>query len=162
MYISLISENSWDCILKIQEEAYTDILPEDVGVLKSKWISSPNTCAVFLNNDNKVLAYLLAHPWDGEVPPKLHEKTEIKNSSKLYLHDLALAKEARGKGIAKQLVTYLIDKAKSQGFAKIFLVAVQGSDMFWAKLGFIDIPNALICPSYGECSKLMTLPLTPA
>jgi len=160
MSINLISENSWNSILKIQEEAYTDILPEDLNVLKSKWISSPNTCAVYLNSDNKILAYLLAHPWANEVPPKLHEKTQITNSINLYLHDLALAQEARGKGIAKNLVTNLIDKAKSQGFAKIFLVAVQGSDMFWSKFGFIVIPNALICPSYGNYSKLMTLELT--
>ena len=59
MSISLISENSWNSILKIQEEAYIDILPEDINVLKSKWISSPNTCAIYLNNDNKILAYLL-------------------------------------------------------------------------------------------------------
>jgi len=160
MSISLISENSWNSILKIQEESYTEVLPEDINVLKSKWISSPNTCAVYFNNDNKILAYLLAHPWASEVPPKLHEKAPITNSINLYLHALALAPEARGQGIAKNLVTNLIDKAKSQGFAKIFLVAVQGSDMFWAKFGFIVIPDALICPSYGDYSKLMTLELT--
>jgi predicted N-acetyltransferase YhbS len=160
MSISLISENSWDSILKIQAEAYTDILPEDIGVLKSKWISSPSTCAVYLNNDNKVLGYLLAHPWESDVPPKLHEKIQITTSINLYLHDLALAHEARGKGIAKSLVANLIDKAKSQGFVRIFLVAVQGADTFWAKFGFIVIPNALICPSYGDYSVLMALELT--
>ncbi|MEH6450624.1 MAG: GNAT family N-acetyltransferase [Oleispira sp.] len=159
MPISVISENSWNSILKIQEEAYTEVLPEDIKVLKSKWIASPNTCAVYLNNDNEILAYLLAHPWASEIPPKLHENTPITNSQNLYLHDLALAKEARGKGIAKNLVVNLIEGAKSQGFARILLVAVQGSDMFWAKFGFLVIPDALICPSYGNDSKLMKLEL---
>jgi GNAT superfamily N-acetyltransferase len=159
MPISVISESSWNSILKIQEEAYTEVLPEDIKVLKSKWISSPNTCAVYLNNDNEILAYLLAHPWASEIPPKLNENTPITNSQNLYLHDLALAKEARGKGIAMNLVVNLIEGAKSQGFARILLVAVQGSDMFWAKFGFVVIPYALICPSYGNDSKLMKLEL---
>lgn len=160
MSISLITEKSWNSILKIQEEAYTDVLPEDINVLKSKWVSSPNTCAIYSNNDNKILGYLLAHPWASEVPPKLHEKTQITDSITLYLHDLAIAQEVRGKGIAKNLVINLIDKAKSQGFVRIFLVAVQGADMFWAKFGFIVVPNALICSSYGDDAKLMTLELT--
>jgi len=159
MSISLISENSWDGILKIQEEAYTELPPEDVNILKSKWLSSPKTCAVYLNHENQILAYLLAHPWASQTPPKLHEKSPVTNSSNLYLHDLALAHEARGKGIAKKLVENLIDNAKVQVFAKILLVAVQNSEQFWAKFGFLDIPNAVICPSYGDSAKLMVLEL---
>ena len=159
MSITLISEDSWDSILQIQNEAYTEVLPEDLNILKSKWLSSPNTCAVYKSNENKTLAYLLAHPWASEVPPKLYEKTPITNSLNLYLHDLALAHEAQGKGIAKLLVTNLIAKAKSQGFAKILLVAIQGSDTFWMKFGFIVIANAIICPSYGDNSQLMQLEL---
>ena len=47
MSINLITDNSWSDILKIQEEAYLEIEPEDVDILKSKWLLSPNTCAVF-------------------------------------------------------------------------------------------------------------------
>ncbi len=159
MSIRLISENSWDRILKIQEEAYTELTPEDANILKSKWLSAPKTCAVYLNHDNKILAYLLAHPWASETPPKLHEDSPITNSSNLYLHDLALANEARGKGIAKELVKNLIDNAKIQGYSKILLVAVQNSTEFWAKFGFLDIPNVVICPSYGNSAKLMALEL---
>lgn len=159
MSISLITDNFWDDILKIQEEAYTEIPPEDVSILKSKWLSSPKTCSVYLSHDNTVLAYLLAHPWANEAPPKLHEKCLITACLNLYLHDLALADEARGKGIAKKLVENLIDNAKAQGVAKILLVAVQSSSGFWAKFGFLNIPNAVICPSYGDSAKLMALEL---
>ncbi len=159
MSIGLITEKSWDDIVKIQEEAYTDIPPEDVNILKSKWLSSPQTCAVYSNHENKILAYLLAHPLVGEVPPKLHEKATIAKSSNLYLHDLALAYEVRGKNIAKILVENLIDNAKLQGFSKILLVAVQNSSGFWAKFGFLNIPNAVICSSYGNGAQLMMLEL---
>jgi ribosomal protein S18 acetylase RimI-like enzyme len=158
MSINLITENSWAGILNIQEEAYVEIQPEDVNVLKSKWRSSPKTCAVYKQGNN-ILAYLLAHPWPNEIPPKLYEECPIAISLNLYLHDLALARESRGKGIANKLVKNLIDIARTQEFNKILLVAVQNSGGFWSKFGFLNIPNAVICPSYGHNAKLMVLKL---
>ena len=160
MSISKISEKSWDEILKIQEEAYTEVPPEDVNILKSKWLTSPDTCSIYLSNENKILAYLLSHPWSSDSPPKLNEEAPVNNeTSNLYLHDLALSNEARGKGIAKSLVKNLINYAKIQGFTNIILVAVQGSSSFWAKYGFTVIDNTAICPSYGNAAKLMVLQL---
>jgi len=155
-----ISEKSWDEILKIQEEAYTELPPEDVNILKSKWLASPNTCSIYSGNENKIMAYLLSHPWGSDIPPKLNEEAPVNNeTSNLYLHDLALSNEARGRGIARALVENLINNAKTQGFTKILLVAVQGSSSFWAKYGFMVIVNAAICPSYGSAAKLMVLEL---
>ena len=81
MSISPIIENSWGDIVKIQEEAYTELAPEDVNILKNKWNSSPQTCAVYSDHKGKVLAYLLAHPWPSETPPKLNEKISVTDSS---------------------------------------------------------------------------------
>jgi predicted N-acetyltransferase YhbS len=159
MSISPINEHSWDDIVRIQEEAYTDIAPEDVNVLKNKWYSSPHTCAVFTDHKGKVLAYLLAHPWASEIPPKLNEKIPVTYSSTLFVHDLALAIEGRGKNIGKELVQNLIDNAKARGYVKILLVAVQNSTGFWAKFGFLNIPSEEVYSSYGENSQLMVLEL---
>lgn len=160
MSIVQISEKSWDGILKIQEEAYTDLPPEDVSILKSKWLASPDTCFIYSSNENKILAYLLSHPWGSDSPPKLNEEATVdKGTSNLYLHDLALSNEARGQGIARALVENLINNAKTQGFTKIQLVAVQGSSSFWVKYGFMVIVNAAICPSYGSAARLMVLEL---
>lgn len=160
MSIVQISEQSWDGILRIQEEAYTELPPEDVSILKSKWLSSPHTCSIYSSNENKILAYLLSHPWGSDNPPKLNEEAPVNNeTSNLYIHDLALSNEARGKGIARALVENLINNAKTQGFTKILLVAVQSSSSFWAKYGFMVIGNAAICPSYGSSAKLMALEL---
>jgi len=160
MAIVQISEESWDEILRIQEEAYIELPPEDVTALKSKWLSSPDTCFVYSSNENKILAYLLSHPWGSDKPPRLNEEVTLNSeTTNLYLHDLALSNEARGKGIAKVLVENLIRNAKIQGFTKILLVAVQGSGSFWAKYGFIVIDNIAICPSYGSAAKLMALEL---
>ncbi|WP_370981138.1 GNAT family N-acetyltransferase [Agaribacterium sp. ZY112] len=159
MSISQINEKSWDEIVKIQEEVYTDIAPEDVNVLKSKWYSSPQTCSVFTDHKGKILAYLLAHPWASKHPPKLNEKPPINYSSNLFIHDLALATEARGKGIAKALVKNLIDNTKTQNYVRISLVAVQNSTGFWGKFGFLNMPSDEIFSGYGENSQLMVLEL---
>jgi len=159
MSINLITENSWDDIVKIQKEAYTDIAPEDVNILKNKWHSSPQTCAVYSDHKGKVIAYLLAHPWARETPPKLNEKISVTYSSTLFIHDLALALEGRGKNIGKKLVQNLIDNAQSESFVKILLVAVQNSTSFWAKFGFINMPSEEICVSYGKNAHLMVLEL---
>ena len=157
--ISPINENSWGDIVKIQEEAYIDLAPEDVNILKNKWHSSPQTCAVYSDHKGKVLAYLLAHPWASEAPPKLNEKISVTDSSTLFIHDLALAFEGRGKNIGKELVQNLIDNAQAQRFVKILLVAVQNSAGFWAEFGFINMPNKEICSSYGKSAQLMVLEL---
>jgi ribosomal protein S18 acetylase RimI-like enzyme len=159
MSISLINENAWIDIVNIQDKAYAGILPEDAHVLKSKWLSSPNTCAVYLDDSNRISAYLLAHPWSGETPPKLNQVTVVTGNEYLYLHDLALAEQARGKGIAKKLVENLINTAKTQGFKKILLVSVQHSGGFWRQFGFLQLPTAAICSSYGDGAKLMVLGL---
>jgi len=160
MSIVQISEESWAEILRIQEETYIELPPEDANILKSKWLSSPDTCSVYTSKENKILAYLLSHPWGSDKPPKLNEEVTLNNeTTNLYLHDLALSNGARGKGIAKALVENLISNAKTQGFTKILLVAVQGSSSFWAKYGFMVIDNIAICPSYGNTAKLMALEL---
>jgi ribosomal protein S18 acetylase RimI-like enzyme len=159
MPINLITEDSWDDIVKIQKEAYSDIAPEDVSILKSKWRSSPQTCAVYSDHKGKVLAYLLAHPWANEAPPKLNEEIPVTYSSVLFIHDLALALEGRGKYIGQKLVLNLISHAKAHRFVKIVLVSVQGTTGFWAKFGFINMPSEDICSSYGESAQLMELAL---
>lgn len=158
MPINLITDNAWGYISNIQNEAYVEITPEDIHVLKSKWQASPKTCAVYVEG-GKVLAYLLAHPWQNKLPPKLNEVCVITESTNLYLHDLALSSEAMGKGIAKKLVTNLINIARTEGFNKIFLVAIQQSSLFWERFGFLTETEAVISKSYGDNAKLMVLDL---
>ena len=157
MSIEPIYADSWAGILKVQAEAYTDLPPEDVVVLKSKWLASPETCAVFLKQ-YEVLGYVLAHPWDGDSPPELYKETIINKTGKnLYLHDLALSNHGRGQGIGKKLIDNLIQKATELNFKRILLVAVQGSGGFWAKFGFMDVSNRDISPGYGKNATLMEL-----
>ena len=157
MAITEISEASWEEILRIQEEAYTGIPPEEIEVLKSKWNNSPESCFIFSEGED-ILAYLLAHSWNSLTPPKLFEQVPVDSSGKiLYLHDLAVSSSARGMGLGKQLANKLIDTAKTMHYEKVLLVAVQGSSRFWASLGFSEVLHVPVCASYGDDAKLMSL-----
>lgn len=158
MPITEISENCWGDILRIQEEAYTGVPPEDIDVLKSKWEVSPESCFVFRAEDEQVLAYLLAHSWNSLEPPKLFEQVPVDSAGEiLYLHDLAVSNRARGVGMGKQLTKKLIEIAKGLRYKKVMLVAVQGSSRFWSSLGFREVLYVPVCSSYGDDAKLMSL-----
>ncbi|MCH6257772.1 GNAT family N-acetyltransferase [Puniceicoccaceae bacterium K14] len=158
MPIDLISENSWNDISRIQEEAYREVPAEEMSCLKKKWISSPGTCLIYTTNESSVCAYLLSHPWAGEEPPTLNDNSPIGvGSSTLFLHDLAVSSSSQGKGIARTMVESLILKARSIGFIKIRLVAVQSSDLFWGSFGFKEVISVTIDSNYGDSAKLMEL-----
>ncbi len=155
MGIVLIDESHWDQIFNIQKEAYSDIEPESVSVLKSKWSYGRETCFVYLA-DGVVVGYLLAHPWDDETPPSLSKNISVKvGTDQLYLHDLAISSKGRGKGIGKLMVNALLNRARSLGVAQIGLVAVQGAERFWSQFGFVERKGSLLCSSYGTDAVYM-------
>ncbi|MGJ8682857.1 GNAT family N-acetyltransferase [Paraglaciecola sp.] len=156
MKIQQIEENNWSGILGIQNEAYQDVAPEELDVLKSKQSASPETCFVCVSNQGDFLGYLLAHPWSGAKPPKLFELLpHIENSDSLYLHDMAVSSSSKGLGIGRLMMAELIKIALQKGFKKITLVAVQGADSYWSLLDFKEVSGVNVSPSYGEKAMLM-------
>jgi len=156
MKIQEIEENNWSGILEIQDKAYQEIGPEELDVLKSKQSASPETCFVCVSDKDDILGYLLAHPWNGDEPPKLFESLPyIGNSDSLYLHDMAVSSRSKGQGLGRSMMTELTKVALLKGVKRITLVAVQGSDSFWSLLDFKEISGANICPNYGKNAVLM-------
>ncbi|MDC0610180.1 GNAT family N-acetyltransferase [Vibrio sp.] len=159
MPITKISHNSWNEILSVQNSVYKEVPPEQLNVLKCKWETSPESCFVY-NIDGTVCAYLLAHGWDRQSPPKLHTLLPDDTAgSSLFLHDLAVSPEVNGQGIGSKMVQHLITKAKSMGFTRIRLVSVQDSYSFWHKLGFTKVNSIEISPTYGDDAQMMELGL---
>jgi ribosomal protein S18 acetylase RimI-like enzyme len=156
MSIKLIDDSSWSGIVAVQAQAYSEIEPESLEVLRSKWLRSPESCFVY-EKAGKVVGYLLAHLWNSETPPKLYQTLPVGTAgSILFLHDLAIAREAAGEGIGKKMVLHLLDTAKVLGIEQIRLVSVQDSVAFWQKYGFSPIVHQDLCSSYGEYAQLMS------
>ncbi|CAM3813756.1 MULTISPECIES: GNAT family N-acetyltransferase [Pseudoalteromonas] len=154
MAIKLIDNDSWPAVLKIQAQAYLSVEPESLTVLKSKWTRSPESCFVYQQGEN-ILGYLLAHAWHSEAPPKLFQPlpNEIPGSI-LFLHDIAVAESALGKGVATAMYQHLQQHALLSAYQQIRLVALQNSAGFWRRLGFV-IVDQKISNSYGKEAFLM-------
>jgi ribosomal protein S18 acetylase RimI-like enzyme len=58
-----------------------------------------------------------------------------------YIHDVAVAAEYRGRGLALDLVTKLLRLARDRGFTTSELVSVQGSAPFWGLFGFVRVSD---------------------
>jgi len=163
MPIHAINDSAWPAIMRIQTEVYRLSVQESLAALTSKWHAGPATCAFFTYADTPVepVAYLLAHPWSSQTPPHLDQMTgRDLQAQDLYLHDLALSSLAQGQGIATLLVEDLLTKARSLNVGCIRLVAIQGSQRFWARFGFVPEPDAAIGASYGPDASLMWKKLT--
>ena len=155
MSMNSINEATWPEILKVQSEAYVQVEPEALEVLKAKWLRSPDCCFVYCEGEH-VLGYLLAHSWNSDVPPKLYQVLPSGSEGPiLFLHDLALSKWAAGKGLGSLMVEHLLKVATALGFERVRLVSIQASDAFWRRFGFLEVADREVCASYGDGAKIM-------
>ncbi len=160
MKIRPIKENDWKSILEIQQQAYTDIEPESESVLRRKYIISPATCMVAVDNHENILGCCLSHPWAPCTVPPLYK--EIENpaaTNNLFIHDMAVFPRFRKRGVASNLCNMIINLANSQGFKSISLVAVQNANNFWMKFGFSKNAKIALHQTYGEGAVFMELKL---
>lgn len=148
-------------VLRIQEYCYTDIEPESSGSLQAKILASPGTCLIAESIEGAV-GYLIAVPIVYPRLPELNApKFELSvDPDTLYIHDLAVDRTGRGKGVAQALVRASIDTAKRSGLSGACLVAIQRSETFWQQFGFMAVaqPADELLPklaSYGTDAKLM-------
>ena len=155
MSVKLIEESDWEGILKVQAGAYEKLGPEALEVLKCKWRNLP--AANFVHAKDKVVdAYLIAHSWNHQVPPKLHTLLpENIHGSILLLHDLAVSNTVAGLGVGSKLVAHLFNAARLMKFAEIRLVSLRESVAFWQKMGFVEDSEVDACPGYGSGAKVM-------
>lgn len=127
--------------------------PEDAAVFAERLRLYPDGCHV-LAHGGALAAYVVSHPWRGG-PPALNSLLGglPPSPSTFYIHDLALAPEARGQGAASGIVARLAALARGEGLAMMSLVAVNGSEGFWRRHGFAarhDPALAGKLASYGD------------
>lgn len=159
MIIRSIQENDWQAILTIQQKAYTQIEPESESVLRNKFVLSPSSCMVAVDNE-QVIGCCLAYPWQAGTVPPLHEEiVNSPDSDNLFIHDMAVFPTCRGKGVASFLCRSLLEVANKSGFATMSLVAVQNAMPFWNKFGFCSNRQIPLQKDYGTGAMFMELNL---
>ncbi|MET9479819.1 GNAT family N-acetyltransferase [Streptomyces sp. NPDC006638] len=155
-----ISEGDWDGIVALEAGAYTALgLSEERSALESRVRASPGTCFA-LDAEQRLAGYVLALPYPEHGYPDLTraEETAAVRASRanLHLHDLVIEEGLRGRGLAKTLLHHLLATARAEGYERISLIAVNGSDTFWAANGFTARPGVAPAEGYGPGAVYMS------
>ncbi|MGI4843169.1 MAG: GNAT family N-acetyltransferase [Janthinobacterium lividum] len=125
-----------DAILAVQAACYPPSMQEAGEVVLARMGLAGDSCVVAEDEDG-VCAYLFAYPSRlGRVTPLGAQFEPTANADTLYLHDLAVAPRAHGRGLARSLVGHLLAQARRQGFSSSALVSVQDTAAFWSGLGY--------------------------
>jgi len=164
MHIRKATTADLPSILQIQEECYFEVPLEPSESFAAKLAISPETCFVAWCNDD-IVGYATALPLPyGKIPKIGASKCFISTQADcLYIHDLAVGKRARSKGIGNLFVNAIFEQAQIIKFAQISLVAIQGASSYWAKFNFktvVPTPDLQeqIRP-YGDRATYMVAPV---
>ncbi len=131
-----MQERDIPAVLAIQEESYAAEVLEDEAVIRSRLAACPHLAWVAEDVEG-VCGYLFAYPSRlGKVTPLDGEFHNDGEADCLYLHDLAVARRAAGRGIGPALVRHNLKQASSIRLRYSALVSVQDSTGFWSRLGY--------------------------
>ncbi|MFB7475751.1 GNAT family N-acetyltransferase [Kitasatospora sp. NPDC056184] len=156
-----VAEPDWAEIVPLEARAYADSgLSEGGEALRSRHRAAPDCCFT-VEHKGEFGGYLLALPYPLGHSPDLGraESPATRASTNLHAHDLVVTERLRGHGLAPRLLAFLADTARARGYATVSLVAVRGSEVLWAPLGYRPHPEVDLPASYGERAVYMSMPL---
>jgi GNAT superfamily N-acetyltransferase len=143
-------------IVAIAEQAHPSF-PEDLEVFAEKQRLFEPFCFT-LELDGAVAGYGFAHPWMRDRVPALNRLIGAPENSPdcIFVHDVALAPQARGKNASGALVARLAEVAGDHGLGVLALVSLYGADRAWRRHGFVptDIAREAIA-AYGPTALYM-------
>lgn len=151
-------------VLDIQRLCYGEGFLESAAILTQRLQSLGNLSCV-AERGGVVCAYLAAYrSRPGKLTPLNGGFDTVAQPHTLYLHDLAVAPQAAGQGLAQRLVEHLWIQGRSEGLVYSALVSVQGSQVFWERMGYrmqvLDDPaQQQNLASYGADAFYMVKPL---
>lgn len=141
-------------------------LPERPEVFAEKLRLYPDGCRVLVAGD-AIVGYGIAHPWKLNLVPPLDDfLRELPDDADcLYVHDVVVLPEFRGKQIAGSYVADVAAQARSAGIDSLALVSVYGTTSMWGRFGFRAVaPDAALrgkLATYGEAATYMVYTLPP-
>lgn len=125
-----------DAVLRIQAACYPVPMQEPAAVVAARIAAARDTCLVGID-EGMVRGYLLAYPSRLGLVTDLNTPFSVAHQpDTLYLHDLAIAPCALGRGLARALVDDALQLARRLGLPHAALVSVQDSARFWHALGW--------------------------
>jgi len=147
-----------DSVNRIADLVHTT-LPERPEVFEEKVTLFPKGCRKFVCEE-RILGYGISHPWTLHSIPPLDTFLERlpSNPDCLYIHDVVVMPEARGRGAAARYVDYIKAIAADSGIWSLALVSVYGTDVLWSRYGFRVVLGSALddkVASYGASARYM-------
>ena len=159
-----MGEHDIPAVLAIQAESYASELLESAEVIRQRLLAFPDLAWV-AEDAAGVCAYLFGYrSHAGKVTPLDGVFAEPEQPDCLYLHDLAVAARAAGRGIGPALVQRNLEQGRARRLQYSALVSVQDSQAFWSRLGYadhgeLDDAQRRNLESYGVPAVYMVKPL---
>lgn len=134
--------------------------PEDLACFANRMDLNPQGCFVLSDDQGGVHGYMVAYPWLRNAAPALNTLIDAlpEEPQVVYLHDLALHPSTRGGGYTRPVIEALAEQARSDGYARLSLVAVNNASGFWSRNGFeVQNPTGMAekLASYGDDARYM-------
>jgi GNAT superfamily N-acetyltransferase len=143
--VHAMTPDDLDAVLALQKRCYGVGFLERREAFAAKLdVTAGLGCCWLVRRAGVPLAYAVSLPVCEATLPALDAPVCERPAAPtlLYLHDMAVAPEARSLGLAARLLARLADRARALGLARMGLVAVQGSVPYWQRQGFAE-PAAL-------------------
>eukprot|EP01098_Paradermamoeba_levis_P007854 TRINITY_DN3275_c0_g1_i1.p1 TRINITY_DN3275_c0_g1~~TRINITY_DN3275_c0_g1_i1.p1 ORF type:complete len:182 (-),score=34.73 TRINITY_DN3275_c0_g1_i1:153-698(-) len=139
-------------VVFIQNCSYPKALQEDENIFSSMLQSFPQGCFLILC-DHQPAGYAFSFPYFQRKSKDLHNGCTLSLTGKedcLYLHDMAVHQNFRGKRLADMLLEKVESLALSLKLNVITLTAVIGAESFWKKKDFVTLYKL----NYSDPQKL--------
>ena len=110
-------------------------------IYENKFCSFPEGCYVY--DDNGIKGYIISHPYNIISPPKINTLLTKVEINCLFIHDIVIVTEYRGRGIGNEIINKILDNNPI-----VSLVACDDKTKdFWIGYGF-EVAETLDC-DYG-------------
>ena len=141
VHLHAMTPADFDAVLALQQRCYgVGFLERREAFAAKLAVTEGLDCCWMVRRDGEPLAYAVSLPVCEATLPTLDAprcERPLKPTL-LYLHDMAVAPEARSLGLAARLLARLRERAQALGLARMGLVAVQGSVSYWQRQGFAE------------------------
>jgi len=103
---------------------------ESQTIYENKFCSYPEGCYVY--DDDGIKGYIISHPYNISSPPKINTLLPKVENNCLFIHDIVIVSEYRGRGIGNEIIRKILDNNPI-----VSLVACDDKAKdFWTGYGF--------------------------
>ena len=133
-----MSAGDLSAVIDIQAQCYPPEMNEPAELLAARLAACPDTAWVAVDEDTGLPgAYLVGYrTLLGKVSALGAAFEHHAQPDGLYLHDLAIGRALRGRGVAQLLVAHARWQSTQWGLAGLALVSVNDTVGFWRRQGF--------------------------